>query len=59
MNTAKPSSPGGEIYAGLLLCQKEVYMSYRKVGYLEQCYYIIKYKLQQVFRRRKDNAKKT
>jgi len=28
-------------------------MAYRKVGYLEQCWYIIKYKLRELFRRRK------
>ena len=36
-----------------LLPRKEcLFMGYRKVGYLEQAWYILKYKLDQLFRRR-------
>ena len=43
----------GAIPWGFSYAQKgEVCMGYRKVGYLEQAWYIIKYKLGQLFRRR-------
>lgn len=38
---------------GLFLCQKGAVMAYRKVGYLEQVWYIIKYKLRELFHGRK------
>lgn len=43
---------------GLSLCSptpdgRSRAMAYRKVGYLEQCWYIIRYKLRELFRRRK------
>ena len=38
---------------GLFLCQKGAIMAYRKVGYLEQVWYIIKYKLREPFHGRK------
>jgi hypothetical protein len=38
---------------GLLLYPKGgVNMGYRKVGYLEQIWYVIKYKMRELFRRR-------
>ena len=43
----------GAIPWGFSYAQKGVlYMGYRKVGYLEQVWYIIKYKLGELFRRR-------
>lgn len=33
-------------------------MSYRKVGYLEQCFYIIKYKIKQIWNNFKQNHNK-
>ena len=43
----------GEIPRGLFYAQTEVmHMGYRKVGYLEQVWYIIKYKLHQLLHRR-------
>jgi len=43
----------GEILQGFSYARKGVVqMGYRKVGYLEQVWYIIKYKLGEVFRRR-------
>ena len=37
---------------GFFQFRGETEMSYRKVGYLEQCWYIIKFKLRELFRRR-------
>ena len=34
-------------------------MPYRKVGYMEQCWYIVRYKIREVFRKEKCNAVKT
>jgi hypothetical protein len=33
-------------------------MSYRKVGYLEQCYYIIRYKIKEIIKKVKGNVQK-
>ena len=43
----------GVIPWGFSYAQMEVIgVGYRKVGYLEQAWYIVKYKLSQLFRRR-------
>lgn len=43
---------------GLFLCPKEVcHMGYRKVGYLEQIWYILRYKFRQLWRKEDHNAK--
>lgn len=43
----------GEIPWGFFYAQTEVFqMGYRKVGYLEQTWYIIRYRLGELFRRR-------
>ena len=34
-------------------------MPYRKVGYMEQCWYIIRWKVREVFGKEKIHAKKT
>ena len=38
--------------AFLMPGERRSYMGYRKVGYLEQLWYILKYKLGELFRRR-------
>ena len=40
--------PWGFSYA----LERRAYMGYRKVGYMEQLWYILKYKVRQLFRRR-------
>ena len=43
---------------GFFYAQTEVvYMGYRKVGYLEQVWYILRYKLRQIFRKEDKRAK--
>lgn len=50
-NTERPSRE--QSCEGFSYAQTEVIvMGYRKVGYLEQAWYIIKYKLGELFRRR-------
>jgi len=34
-------------------------MGYRKVGYMEQLWYVLRYKLRQFFRKEEKNAKET
>lgn len=34
-------------------------MPYRKVGYIEQCWYIVRYKIREIFWKEKCNAVKT
>ena len=50
--------PHGSDPVGLFLCPKEVCcMGYRKVGYLEQIWYILRYKFRELQRKEDHNAK--
>ena len=46
---------------GLFLCPKTevVCVGYRKVGYMEQLWYVLRYKLRQLFRKEVADAKET
>lgn len=50
----------GAILWGFSYAQTEVMaMGYRKVGYMEQVWYIFRYKLRQLLRKEDTDAKKT
>ena len=50
----------GEIPRGFFYAQTEVVdVGYRKVGYMEQLWYVLRYKLRQLFRKENTGAKQT